>query len=254
MKSIQLACAAAVLGAVSHAVPAQDAPDHILVNGKIATVDDLFSIREAVALRGERIVAVGSNAAIEALADASTRRSDLGGRTVIPGLIDNHNHVVRATEYWPNEARLDGVASRADALQLLEAKARTLSEGQWLMSLGGWSEAQFAGDRSDFTLAELDAVAPRPARVHPVGLRPRVRQHRLVRGHGDRARRLGARARRGDRSRGPRGARRRRSHHRSSQRRLSHGRARAAALPPPSPANSRCRPSSPPSATSTASG
>ncbi|MCY3730761.1 MAG: amidohydrolase family protein, partial [Rhodospirillaceae bacterium] len=169
MKSIQLACAAALLGAVSHAVPAQDAPDHILVNGKIATVDDLFSIREAVALRGERIVAVGSNAAIEALADAGTRRTDLGGRTVIPGLIDNHNHVVRATEYWPNEARLDGVTSRGDALQLLQAKARTLPEGQWLMSLGGWSEAQFAGDRSDFTLTELDAVAPdRPAFIQSV--------------------------------------------------------------------------------------
>ena len=169
MKSIQLACAATLLGAVSHAVPAQDAPDHILVNGKIATVDDLFSIREALALRGERILAVGSNAAIEPLADAGTRRTDLGGRTVIPGLIDNHNHVVRATEYWPNEARLDGVTSRGDALQLLQAKARTLPEGQWLMSLGGWSEVQFAGDRSDFTLAELDAVAPdRPAFIQSV--------------------------------------------------------------------------------------
>ena len=83
---------------------AQQAPDMILTNGKIITVDDFFSIQEAVAISGERIHAVGSNAEIRALAGPATRSVDLGGRTVIPGLIDNHNHVIRATEYWPNEA------------------------------------------------------------------------------------------------------------------------------------------------------
>ena len=148
---------------------AQVAPERILLNGKIATVDDFFSIQEAVALQGERILAVGSNEDMESLAGPDTEIVDLGGKTVIPGLIDDHNHVVRATEYWPNEARLDGVTTRAGALQILQEKAASLAPGEWLMSLGGWSEVQFAGDRSDFTLAELDAVAPdRPAFIQSV--------------------------------------------------------------------------------------
>jgi predicted amidohydrolase YtcJ len=145
---------------------AQPAPDTILYNGKIVTVDDFFSIEEAIAISGERIAAVGANADIRALAGPATELVDLAGRTVIPGLIDNHNHIIRATEYWPNEARLDGVTSRLEALTLLEEKAAALPPGEWLMSLGGWTEAQFTDDSSDFTLAELDEIAPgRPAFV-----------------------------------------------------------------------------------------
>ena len=91
---------------------AQEVPDEIYTNGKIITVDDYFSIQQAVAIAGERIIAVGSNDKISDLAGPETQLIDLYGRTVIPGLIDNHNHVVRATEYWPNDARLDGVTSR----------------------------------------------------------------------------------------------------------------------------------------------
>lgn len=147
----------------------QSAPDLLLVNGKIITVDDYFSIRQAIAIRGERIASVGSDEDLRATAGPTTRIVDLGGRTVIPGLIDNHDHVIRATEYWPNEARLDGVTSRADALARLATKARTLADDEWLMALGGWVETQFTDSRADFTLAELDAVAPdRPAFVQAV--------------------------------------------------------------------------------------
>ncbi|MBT5032591.1 MAG: amidohydrolase family protein [Proteobacteria bacterium] len=145
-------------------IAAQEAPDTILFNGKIVTVDDYFSIQQAVAISGEQIAAVGDNETIQVLANPDTRLIDLGGRTVIPGLIDNHNHIIRATEYWPNEARLDGISSRTEALQILEAKANSMPAGQWLMSLGGWTEAQFIGNRADFTLAELDELSPaRPA-------------------------------------------------------------------------------------------
>ncbi|HSG65958.1 MAG TPA: amidohydrolase family protein [Gammaproteobacteria bacterium] len=148
---------------------AQQAPDLLLLNGKIVTVDEQFSIRQAVAIRGERIVAVGDSERLRASAGPATRIVDLGGRTVIPGLIDNHNHVIRATEYWPNEARLDGVTSRADALARLAAKEAALAEGDWLMTLGGWIETQFTDSRADLTLAELDAIAPdRPAFVQAV--------------------------------------------------------------------------------------
>jgi predicted amidohydrolase YtcJ len=134
----------------------------VLVNGKIITVDEQFSVRQAVAIEGERITAVGEDAAVLARSPADARVADLGGRTVIPGLIDNHNHFVRATEHA--EVRLDGVRTRAAALDLLARGAAGLADGQWLLTLGGWHEEQWAGDRRELTLAELDAVAPgRPA-------------------------------------------------------------------------------------------
>ena len=165
MRLVRTLIAVPVLLAFGHSwLNAQEAPDRIFINGKIVTVDDYFAIQEAVAVRGERFLATGSSEEIQALADADTVVTDLGGRTVVPGLIDNHNHVIRATEYWPNEARLDGVTSRAEALEILRAKGDALPDGVWLMSLGGWSEAQFLDSQEDFTLAELNAVAPdRPA-------------------------------------------------------------------------------------------
>ncbi len=159
----RLIISAAILIAAG-STDAQQAPETILFDGKIVTVDDFFSIQEAVAISGERITAVGTNDEIQALAGSETLSVSLQGRTVIPGLIDNHNHIIRATEYWPNEERLDGVTSRLEALTLLEAKADSLPNGEWLMSLGGWTENQFIGDRADFALAELDEIAPgRPA-------------------------------------------------------------------------------------------
>src|SRR5688572_4409088 len=67
-------------------------PDTILTNGKIITVDDQFSIAQAVAVRGDRIVAVGTSQNITRLAGPNTRRIDLRGRSVVPGMIDNHAH------------------------------------------------------------------------------------------------------------------------------------------------------------------
>ena len=96
-------------------------PDQILLNGKIVTVDDQFSIVEAVAIAGNRILATGDNDTIAAMADGEkTTIVDLGGKTVIPGLIDNHLHIIRATEHWTNEARFDGITDRRQALELVK--------------------------------------------------------------------------------------------------------------------------------------
>jgi len=169
MKTTLPSLSALVLLTVLVSAHAQEAPDTIYLNGKIVTVDDYFSIQEAVAVRGNSIQAVGSNQDISALRDDVTVVMDLQGRTVIPGLIDNHNHVVRATEYWPNDTRLDGVTSRAEALEILKAKADALPSGEWLMSLGGWTESQFSDSQRDFTLAELDAISTdRPAFIQSV--------------------------------------------------------------------------------------
>jgi len=169
MRNILVSLSALILLALLANAHAQGAPDTIYLNGKIVTLDDYFSIEEAVAVRGNSIQAVGSDQEISSLKGDSTLVLDLQGRTVIPGLIDNHNHVVRATEYWPNDARLDGVTSRSAALEVLKAKADELPPGEWLMSLGGWTESQFRDSRRDFTLAELDAIsADRPVFVQSV--------------------------------------------------------------------------------------
>jgi len=138
----------------------QRAPDLILTNGKIITVDERFSIAQAVAIKGERFVAVGTNTDISKLAGSSTRRIDLGGKAVVPGLIDNHTHFMRAGETWTEEVRLDGVESRKQAVEMLRAKVKLSSSGQWVYALGGWTHHQFGDDKRPFTKDELDEIAP----------------------------------------------------------------------------------------------
>jgi len=138
--------------------------DLILTHGKVVTVDDRFSVAEALAVKGERLVAVGKTRDIMRLAGPDTRRIDLHGRTVIPGLIDNHTHFIRAAEYWDREVRLDGVTSHRQALEMIRAKAAQSRSGEWIAVLGGWSEEQFTDEPRGFTKDELDRVAPE----HPV--------------------------------------------------------------------------------------
>lgn len=134
--------------------------DLILSNGKIVTVDGRFSIAQAIAIRGGRFIAVGTNQEIQRLAGANTRRIDLGGKSVLPGLIDHHAHLMRAAETWAIEARLDDVDSRKQALEIVRAKAQALGAGQWVFNLGGWSYDQFADNHTPLTRAELDQAAP----------------------------------------------------------------------------------------------
>jgi predicted amidohydrolase YtcJ len=130
----------------------------VLTNGKIVTVDERFSIQQAVALTGGRIAAVGTDAEVLATAGPGAEVTDLQGATVIPGLIDNHNHFVRGTQHWRSEVRLDGVTTRAEVLARLADRAAALRHGEWLLTLGGWHTDQFNGDRSDLSLGDLDAV------------------------------------------------------------------------------------------------
>jgi len=134
--------------------------DTILVNGKIVTVDDFFSIAQAVAIKGSRIVDVGRNDDIRRHAGPGTKVIDLNGRTVIPGLIDNHAHFIRVAEKWHYEMRLDGITSRARVLKMIADRARVARPGEWIVALGGWSEDQFTDDPRGFPLAELDRLAP----------------------------------------------------------------------------------------------
>jgi len=135
-------------------------PDTVLYNGKVLTVDDRFSIQQALAIRADRIAATGPDAEILALAGEGTRKIDLQGRTVIPGLIDNHVHIIRGSRQWNRDVRLTGIHSRAEAKRLIAERARQLGNGEWVLVLGGFTTEQFSDDRSPFTRAELDEVAP----------------------------------------------------------------------------------------------
>jgi predicted amidohydrolase YtcJ len=138
--------------------------DTILSNGRVITVDERFSIASAVAIRGDRIVAVGADREVDAFAGPETRRIDLKGAPVIPGLIDNHLHLLRAGTTWDYELRWDGIDSRRAALERLRARAKAVPPGEWIYTLGGWAMEQFADDRTPFTREELDRVIP----DHPV--------------------------------------------------------------------------------------
>jgi len=149
------------LAAAPAIVQAQQAPaDIILTNGKVITVDNRFSIAQAVAIRGDRIVAVGTTADITRLAGPNTRRIDLAGKSAIPGLIDNHAHLMEEGKIWLQELRLDGITTRRQALEMMRAKAASSRPGEWVYTLGGFTPDQFTDDKKNFTREELDRVAP----------------------------------------------------------------------------------------------
>src|SRR5215467_13067074 len=85
-----------ILLAIAITGVAAETPDTILINGKILRVDSRFSIDQAIAIRDGKVLALGSTTDIRKLAGADSHVIDLGGRTVIPGLIDSHIHAIRA--------------------------------------------------------------------------------------------------------------------------------------------------------------
>src|SRR5436190_16589622 len=135
------------------------APDTILVNGKILTVDNAFSTREALAIYDGRILALGTTAEMRKIASSKTRVIDLQGRTVIPGLIDSHIHAIRAGLSFGTEVNWTGVLSLTEALDRIKQAASTMKPGAWLIVAGGWNTNQFK-ERRRPTQAELVAAAP----------------------------------------------------------------------------------------------
>jgi predicted amidohydrolase YtcJ len=160
MKRLVFAFLASGLVAAMSLYAQQPPADIILTNGKIITVDAQFSIAQAVAVRGDRIIAVGSTQDITRLAGPNTRRIDLRGRSVVPGFIDNHAHFQEEGAYWTIELRFDGIDSRKQAMEMLRAKVKERGAGQWVYNLGGWSPDQFTDNKKPFTREELDQYAP----------------------------------------------------------------------------------------------
>ena len=133
------------------------APDTVLINGKFVVHDGTPAA--ALAVRDGKIAALGDASSIRALAGTSTRVIDLGGRTVIPGLIDSHIHAIRAGLSYTNEVHWFGARTLKEALCRLSTAAKTVPKGSWLIVAGGWIDRQFAEDRRP-TQAEIAAAAP----------------------------------------------------------------------------------------------
>jgi len=136
-----------------HAQPA--APDTILVNGHIVTVDSQFSTAQAVAISSGKFAAVGTTADIRKLAGASTTIIDLKGRTVIPGLADDHLHDAGG---GPG-VDLSRARSLADVLAAIAARVKQAPPGDIIVTNSDWHEAQLREHRLPYR-RDLDTVSP----------------------------------------------------------------------------------------------
>jgi predicted amidohydrolase YtcJ len=138
-----------------------DPPDLILFHAKVVTVDEKFRVVEALAVRGDRIIAAGSDQDVLKLKGAATKVIDAGGKTVLPGLYDSHVHPVGAATSELVEP-LPELRSLEDVFAYVRKKAQDTPEGKWIVLRYAFptrlKEARFP------TRAELDAVAPK----HPV--------------------------------------------------------------------------------------
>ena len=162
---------AVLLAGATMAVPAaaQDyctwARDVRLVNGKIHTMDAQNRVVSQVTIQDGRVAFVG--AAGNHKLDPCTKVIDLHGRTVVPGLIDNHNHFILFSMRPGHEIELEVATTIPQAMALLKHRAETTSAGGWVTTVGDWLPRQFAENR-DPTLAEIDQAVP----DHPVLLVP----------------------------------------------------------------------------------
>ena len=132
--------------------------DLILVRGLFATLDRSRPSANAVAIKDGKFLAVGREDEVIPFSGPDTRTIDLKGRRVLPGLIDNHLHIIRGGLNFNMELRWDGVTSLADAMAMLKQQVAVTPPPQWVRVVGGFTEHQFVENRLP-TIAELNAVA-----------------------------------------------------------------------------------------------
>lgn len=141
-----------------------DRVDTVFRNGRIWTGDDREGLaREvsALAVRDGKVVATGTDSELRDI--EATTEVDLGGRRVVPGLIDSHVHAVRAGVSWNRSLHWEDLVSLSEGLEQIRVRAAATPPGEWVSVVGGWHSRQLAEGRGP-TRAELDEVAP----DHPV--------------------------------------------------------------------------------------
>ncbi|HXH23798.1 MAG TPA: amidohydrolase family protein [Vicinamibacterales bacterium] len=131
-------------------------PDLRLVNGRIHTMDARSTVVSSLSIRNGRFVSVGNQ---PPPAGPHTLTIDLGGRTVVPGLIEAHVHVVSLANRPGYHTILENTTSIKEVQEALAARRRGVPDGQWITSMGGWHPNQWA-ERRHPTRQELDAAVP----------------------------------------------------------------------------------------------
>ena len=128
-----------------------------LVNGKIHTLDASNSIVSSVTIQNGKIASVGNDG--DPSGGPCMQVVNLGGRTAVPGLVDNHNHFLLLGLRPGHDTRLETASSMADVQAAIRARVKTVRPGDWITAMGGWTPAQFTENRLP-TLDELNAAAP----------------------------------------------------------------------------------------------
>ncbi|HYG53948.1 MAG TPA: amidohydrolase [Burkholderiales bacterium] len=134
---------------------AEGPADTLITNARVATMNPRQPDAGAIAIKGDRILAVGRD--LDYLKGPNTQVIDAGNRTVIPGINDAHTHFIRGGLTYTNEVRWDGVASLAEAMRRVREQARRTPAPHWVQVIGGWTWAQFAEKRYP-TLDEINAA------------------------------------------------------------------------------------------------
>src|SRR3989440_1079771 len=131
----------------------QPAPtaDLILHRGLFTTLARAYPTATAVGIQDGRFLAVGADKEVMALAGPKTKVVDLKGRRVLPGLIDNHLHIIRGGLNFNMELRWDGVRSLSDAMSMLKRQVAATPPPQWVRVIGGFCEDQIAQKRRPTT-------------------------------------------------------------------------------------------------------
>jgi predicted amidohydrolase YtcJ len=154
---LRLLSAFLVVLAVAAPALAQSA-DLVLRGGKVVAADKEWRIAQAAAIKDGRFLAVGDDAAIAAHIGSGTQVIELGGRTVVPGLIDSHLHQLFAALNGP-AVQLLGARSIADVQKAIADRVARTEPGKWVTASSGWHESILEEGRMP-TRHELDRVAP----------------------------------------------------------------------------------------------
>lgn len=144
------------------------APDMVLWNGKIVPLDQYSTVATAIAIKWGRIIAIGLDNTIVSLADSSTRVIDLGGKMVVPGFIDSHNHL-DLVGINLLKVSLVGVQSIADIVERLRERAKEIPPGEWIETAitGEPTISSLLAEKRYPTRWELDAAST----DHPIVIR-----------------------------------------------------------------------------------
>jgi predicted amidohydrolase YtcJ len=156
-------------------VHASQTADLVLRNGRIYMVDPKRNWASAVAVKGGRVVAVGTDASVEPLIGETTRVVDLRGRMAIPGIVDVHNHIMMGGQADLYETRFPSTLSLKEIADRIGAAVKKAAPGSWIVG-GQWGTDQLPRINTAVTLAILDAASG----DHPVLLRDDTYHNRWV--------------------------------------------------------------------------